>query len=104
MTSNEYTYAEARECSSLFGCGLVELGLSKGDVLAVMCMNSPEYVMCMLGAIEFGITVTPISISFKSPEIARQLEMSESKKVLTEKRFLPMLTEAVQQTKGSYTY
>ena len=76
------------------------MGLSKGDVLAVMCMNSPQYVICMLGAIKFGITVTPISTSFKPPEIARQLEMSESKKVLTERRFLPLILEALQLIRG----
>ena len=78
------------------------MGLSKGDVLAVMCMNSPQYVICMLGAIKFGITVTPISISFKPPEIARQLEMSESKKVLTERRFLPLILGALQILKSVY--
>ena len=59
-TNEELTYSEAEQCSHLFGAGLVQLGLSKGDVFAIMGLNSPEYALCMLGAFKFGIVITPI--------------------------------------------
>ena len=61
-----------------------------------MGLNSPEYALCMLGAFKFGIVVTPISASYKPLEIARQLEMSEAKKILIEQKFLPLVLEAVK--------
>ena len=84
----------------MFGLGLTRLGLTKGDVLAVMGLNSPEYALCMVGAFKQGIIVTPISASYTPPEITRQLEMSEAKKILIEKRFLPLVLEAVKNLKG----
>ena len=80
----------------MFGTGLIRLGLTKGDVLAIMGLNSPEYALCMIGAFKQGITVTPISASYKPPEITRQLEMSEAKKILLEKRFLPLILDAMK--------
>ena len=76
------------------------MGLSKGDVLAIMGLNSPEYALCMIGAFKFGIIVTPISASYKPPEIARQLEMSEAKKILIEEKFLPLVLAAMQSLKS----
>lgn len=61
-----------------------------------MGLNSPEYALCMVGAFKFGIIVTPISASYKPLEITRQLEMSEAKKVLIERKFLPLMLEAVK--------
>ena len=78
----------------------MRLGLSKGDVLAIMGLNSPEYALCMFGAFKFGIVVTPISASYKPSEIARQLDMSEAKKVLTERKFLPSILEAMKIMKS----
>ena len=70
--------------------------MTKGDVLAIMGLNSPEYALCMIGAFKQGITVTPISASYTPPEITRQLEMSEAKKILIEKRFLPLVLDAMK--------
>ena len=61
-----------------------------------MGLNSPEYALCMIGAFKQGITVTPISASYKQPEITRQLEMSEAEKILIEKRFLPLVLDAMK--------
>ena len=80
------------------------MGLCKGDVLAIMGLNSPQYVVCMLGAFKFGITVTPISASYQPPEIARQLKMSESKKVLTERKFLPLVLQALKDITSRHTF
>ena len=79
------------------------MGLSKADVLAIMCMNSPQYVICMLGAFKFGITVTPVSAAYKPDEIARQLIMSNAKKILTERKFLPMVLDAVKDIESKHT-
>ena len=86
----------------MFGEGLVRLGLTKGDVLAVMGLNSPEYALCMIGAFKMGIVISPISASYTPPEITRQLKMSNAKKVLIEKKFLPAVLAAVKNMKRKY--
>ena len=106
ITKQELTYKEAEECCHLFGTGLARLGMSKGDVLAVMGQNSPQYALSMIGAFKFGIVITPISASYKPPEIQRQLEMSSAKKVLIERQFLPLVLDATKNmtsTKFWYT-
>ena len=67
-----------------------------------MGLNSPEYALCMIGAFKQGITVTPISASYTPPEITRQLEMSEAKKILIEKRFLPLVLDAMKNMESMF--
>lgn len=38
-----------------------KLNLRKGDVVAIMLPNIPEYPVCLLGSIEAGLTATLIN-------------------------------------------
>ena len=53
--------SEARAMSRSFGHGLINLGAERGDVVAVILPNMPEYAFIMLGASEAALRVTTLN-------------------------------------------
>lgn len=77
-SGSSYTYAQARRLSHgvaralAGGLGGLQRGLAKGDVVAVVAPNTPEYVFAAHGAIEAGLTVTFVNPLY-TPGIAAPL-------------------------------
>ena len=61
--------------------GLMEifnnLGMKKGEKLAIWLPNCLEYVYLYLAALSLGVTVVPLDVSFPSMELASVLEHAE---------------------------
>ena len=88
-TGSQLTFTEARSLARAFGSALLRLGASKGDVMAIVMPNSPDYVVSFLGASEVGLVVTTLNPIYTSHEIRGQLTNSEAKYVLTTPLLLP---------------
>ena len=58
---------------------LTELGIKKGDCVAIHFTNNPAFVTAYYGVLKIGAVVTSISPLFKSLEVKRQLNDSEAK-------------------------
>lgn len=50
----DYSFADYEENARAFGLGLVELGLSKGDVVAILGQTRAEWAFCDIGALCVG--------------------------------------------------
>lgn len=59
-----------------------ELGLQKGDKLAIMLPNSPEWIVADLAAATLGVVIVPIHSTFGSSYLARIIEHSQAKYLL----------------------
>ena len=95
MTGREYTYEMAYGMSKKFGSALIQqLGAKKGDVLCMVVPNIPEFPIAFLGACGVGVTLTTMNPTYRPEEIARQLEMSGSKFVITIGLFLENIKQA----------
>ena len=70
------TYQELREKVDRFATALSHLGIKKGDRVALLLLNSPEFIIAFFGVIKVGAIVTPISPVYVSSEIKHQLEDS----------------------------
>ena len=88
-TGSQLTFTEARTLARAFGSGLLRLGANKGDVMAIVMPNSPDYVVTFLGASEAGLVVTTLNPVYTSHEIHGQLTNSEAKYVITTPLLLP---------------
>ncbi|TMH94464.1 MAG: AMP-dependent synthetase, partial [Betaproteobacteria bacterium] len=76
------TYRELREASDRFACALAELGVKKGDRVALYLVNSPQFIIAYFAALKCGATVTPISPVYTSHELRYQLEDSGARAVV----------------------
>jgi long-chain acyl-CoA synthetase len=76
------SYKELRELTDRFAAALADLGVVKGDRVALYLLNCPQYVIAYFGALKAGATVTPISPVYTSKEVKHQLEDSGAETVV----------------------
>ena len=85
--SRRVTYHELNEVSSRMANALVELGVRKGDHIALLMSYSPEWLINYFGIVKAaGITVV-LNSMLKAPEVATLLRDSDSGILLTEKKY-----------------
>ncbi len=73
---NKISYKKLKEDIDRFATALHELGVAKGDKVALYLLNSPQYIIAYFGVLKLGATVTPISPVYTSIEVHHQLEDS----------------------------
>jgi long-chain acyl-CoA synthetase len=64
--------------SDKLATALVDLGVKKGNTVALFMWNSPEFVVSFFGVLKTGATVTALNPSFKEKDAKHQLEDSEA--------------------------
>ncbi|MEU9203626.1 AMP-binding protein [Streptomyces sp. NPDC048332] len=71
------TYRETDELSDSVAGHLAARGLGRGDRVAIMLQNSPQFVLALLGAWKAGATVVPLNPMYKSAEVGHVLKDAE---------------------------
>ncbi|MDR2707385.1 MAG: AMP-binding protein [Nitrososphaerota archaeon] len=67
------TYGELDKLSSRFASVLIDLGVNKGDIVAIFLGNRPQFVIAYFGVLKAGAVVTVVSPLHKELEVERQL-------------------------------
>jgi long-chain acyl-CoA synthetase len=76
------TYGELLDATDRLACALADLGVKKGDRVALYLLNSPQFIIAYFAALKCGATVTPISPVYTSHEVRYQLEDSGARVVI----------------------
>jgi long-chain acyl-CoA synthetase len=76
------SYAKLKELVDRFATALADLGVAKGDTVALYVLNCPQYVIAYFAALKVGAKVTPISPVYTSKEVKHQLEDSDAETVV----------------------
>ena len=63
------SYSELENESSRLAEALVKVGISRGDRVAVMAANSPEYIAACFGIVKAGASVVPLDPKYKPAEL-----------------------------------
>ncbi len=92
------TYNELKNKVDRLANALNALGVKKGDVVALLLLNSPEHVICFYGAAKVGAIVTPVSPVYVSSEIRHQLENCGAQTIICQ----DILYEAVEKTEMKF--
>ena len=74
----EISYTKLKELVDRFATALADLGVKKGDTIALYLLNCPQYVIAYFAALRIGAKVTPISPVYTSHEIKHQLQDSDA--------------------------
>ena len=69
----EISFRELREQCDRFAAALAGLGVSKGDVVGLYLVNSPQFVIAYFAVLKLGAIVTPVSPVYTSHEVRFQL-------------------------------
>ncbi|MET9472073.1 MULTISPECIES: AMP-binding protein [unclassified Streptomyces] len=71
------SYRETDALSDSVAGHLAAKGLERGDRVAIMLQNSPQFVLALLGAWKAGATVVPLNPMYKSGEVGHVLQDAE---------------------------
>ncbi|HUH65298.1 MAG TPA: AMP-binding protein [Syntrophales bacterium] len=88
------SFKELRDKVDRLATALADLGVKKGDRIAVLLLNSPEYIIASYAAFKLGAIVTAVSPVYVSSEIKHQLEDSGAEHLICQ----DILYEAVEKT------
>ncbi|MBW2429011.1 MAG: long-chain fatty acid--CoA ligase [Deltaproteobacteria bacterium] len=78
------SYRKLKDLSNRFAAALADLGVKKGDTVALYLLNCPQYVIAYFAALKAGAKITPISPVYTSKEVNHQLKDSKAKTVICE--------------------
>lgn len=96
----EYTYAAFDEDVNRIANVLLDLGIEKGDHVALHLHSSPEFLMCLFGLAKIGAVAVPINEQYLADEAEYILENSDAICVVVE----PLFYETYQEllARGHY--
>src|SRR5262245_17547559 len=72
------TYGQSDRLSDAFGAALAALGVRKGDRVALVLPNCPQFLIAELGAWKAGAVVVPLNPLYTAAELARPLRDTEA--------------------------
>lgn len=94
------TYAELDQLSLKFAAYLQQqLGLKKGDAVAVMMPNLLQYPVCILGILRAGCVVVNVNPLYTPRELQHQLLDSQAKAIVIVENFAHTLSEVQDNVK-----
>ncbi len=88
------TWGELRERVDALAGGLAKLGVQRGETVALMLSNRPEFHICDLAAMMLGAVPFSIYNSYAPDQIRYLLSDAEAKVLICEQQFLPQVLEA----------
>lgn len=96
----EYTYAAFDEDVNRIANVFLDLGIEKGDHVALHLHGSPEFLMCLFGLAKIGAVAVPINEQYLADEAEYILENSDAICVVVE----PLFYETYQEllARGHY--
>jgi len=89
----KFKYKELRELSLRFATALHDLGIRKGDVVAILVPNCPQFMIAYFGILRLGAIVTTMSPLYTPREIVHQFNDSGARSVIC----LDLLYEKVEK-------
>lgn len=87
----EYTYEEINRFSDRCANAFVAQGAKKGDKIAIMLPNCPEYLFIWFGSAKVGAVEVPINTAYKGEFLRHALDLSDSKILFISYEFLDRL-------------
>jgi long-chain acyl-CoA synthetase len=92
--SVELTWGEYNDRARKTAAGLAALGLKKGETIAIMLVNRPEFHIVDAGAMHLGATPFSIYNTYTADQIAFLVEDAAPTIAVTEQQFLDRLVDA----------
>src|SRR6202022_2403971 len=98
-TGRPLTYRQLADGVRRTAAGLARRGFGKGQVFAIYCPNLPEYAVVFLGVAMAGGINTTVNPLYTADELAKQLEDSGARFLVTVPAFLDKAREAAAKSR-----
>ncbi|NML85094.1 long-chain-fatty-acid--CoA ligase [Polaromonas sp.] len=94
----DITFGETDSLSVAFGAYLQGLGLSKGDRVAIMMPNVPQYPVAVAAILRAGFVVVNVNPLYTPRELEHQLKDSGAKAIVIIENFANTLEQCIAST------
>ncbi|MES2608794.1 MAG: long-chain-fatty-acid--CoA ligase [Pseudomonadota bacterium] len=94
----DVSYAQTDSLSSAFAAYLQGLGLVKGDRVAIMMPNVPQYPVAVAGILRAGFVVVNVNPLYTPRELEHQLKDSGAKAIVIIENFATTLQQCIANT------
>lgn len=95
LADTTWSRADAVQRAAGRAAALQAAGVRRGDRVALMCCNRPEFLEAFLGCAWLGAAAVPINTAAMGPQIDYLLANSGARLLVIEEAFLPRLDTAV---------
>lgn len=92
------SYRDLERAANRFANGLIALGIQKGDRVALILPNSPQFLIAYFGALKAGAVVIAFNPLYTPHEIERQLIDCGAETVVTMTKFYPAVKQVQANT------
>jgi long-chain acyl-CoA synthetase len=93
-----FTYREVNDRVNRFAHALRNMGVVKGDRIALFLVNSPTYVFAFFAAMKLGAVAVNLSVGIYGEELTRCLNESGAKIIVTLDLFAQGIYQVIQRT------
>lgn len=93
------TYRELQDATLRFATALFQLGVRKGDRVAIMLPNCPQFVVAFFGTLRLGAIAVNTNPLYVSREMREQFEDSGCETLVLLEQFFPRLREIQAATR-----
>ncbi|HEX4188502.1 MAG TPA: long-chain fatty acid--CoA ligase [Solirubrobacteraceae bacterium] len=94
------TWGELRDRVDALAGGLANLGLERGQTIALLIGNRPEFHICDLAAMMLGATPFSIYSTYTAEQIEYLVADADAHLLICEQKFLPQVLEASRRLPG----
>jgi len=98
LFSHSISYARLARDVSRFAASLQELGMQKGDRLAIFLPNCPQFVIAFLAAAQIGAIAVPFNPLYSARETEYQLKDCGASVMVVLDRFFPIIQQVRSKT------
>jgi len=93
----KYSYKDMHTISNRFANGLLDLGIGRGNGIALMNINSPEYLFTIFAAMKLGAYIVLVNTGLKGEGLKYILEHSDASSIVVHWSFLDTFLEIKDQ-------
>jgi len=97
MGDQRLSYAQLDEASNKVANTLLGMGVSKGDQVAMLLSNSPEFVTIYFGVVKIGGIAVPLDVRYRLDELAFLFDNSQPKVLVSESSPLETIVPALSR-------
>jgi long-chain acyl-CoA synthetase len=81
--AESFSYADLAERARRLAWGLTESGIGRGDDVALLAANRPEWIVACLAIVATGAVATPVDVQLGDEALARVLRLSGARAIFT---------------------
>lgn len=100
LGDNRVSYTQLDRESNMVASALTNMGVGKGDRVAMLLSNSLEFVVIYFGIVKIGGIAVPLDTKYKSTELAALFNDCQPKVLVTESSLLPPIVLALPRWKS----